>query len=539
MSIIARFPLPVMRTKQGLVLEAIERQFESGVNTILLESPVGAGKSAIAMTAAEHYGSSHILTTQKALQDQYFSDFKGKIVTMKGRNSYPCTHTKFSNGVPHVGKYVDILEGNCNHNGYGSCAEGPCTIAFTMDAYAREVANCNKVDDRGCPYVVAAGVAASSQHVIHNIHSFYYQTNFASKFEQRDLMIVDECHDLDSTIREVCERTFTFYEDVSHISFDKMTVHELYSFFTVYLLRFATKVGEEYFPINGQEENVEKIQSLLGALQHNFRDDNFVAHMVTSKRGHSVLVLRVLDVGETVNKGVLEYGSKRLLMSGTIFNKEFYCDLNGLDPQEVSFIRSTSDFPVPNRPVIYSHSLGVNCQRATWYKNDGLGKIIRSLKVFLDRHPNEKGVIHVGSYEEAGVLKEALRSLNRVMSHTPDDYNEALNAFYRSEIPNLVFISPRSQQGVDMIGDRARFQIITKVPYLNVGDKVIQKLKERNKLWYQLKTLTVFGQQLGRIVRSPTDYGVTYLLDARFPNFLRGMWQYIPEWQREAIRFIK
>ena len=83
--------MPSARNGQKAVLKEIDKVFRSGKKLIILEGPVGCGKSAIAMTLAKAFGSAHIITPLKSLQNQYFSDFGNDIVLMKGRSSYPCT----------------------------------------------------------------------------------------------------------------------------------------------------------------------------------------------------------------------------------------------------------------------------------------------------------------------------------------------------------------------------------------------------------------------------------------------------------------
>ena len=77
------------RPGQVIVIEAIAKAFETK-NTVIFEGPVGSGKSAIAMTLAKYYGTSHILTPRKSLQDQYYNDFSKDVCVMKGKGGYPC-----------------------------------------------------------------------------------------------------------------------------------------------------------------------------------------------------------------------------------------------------------------------------------------------------------------------------------------------------------------------------------------------------------------------------------------------------------------
>jgi Rad3-related DNA helicase len=98
-----------------------------------------------------------------------------------------------------------------------------------------------------------------------------------------------------------------------------------------------------------------------------------------------------------------------------------------------------------------------------------------------------------------------------------------------------VFISPVCQQGVDFKGDRARFQIVTRIPYLNTSDEFVSHKVENDFAWYNYKALVVFGQQIGRVNRAEDDYGATFLLDERFNRFISKNSTKLPKWLRDAI----
>ncbi|GAH65791.1 unnamed protein product, partial [marine sediment metagenome] len=106
-----------------------------------------------------------------------------------------------------------------------------------------------------------------------------------------------------------------------------------------------------------------------------------------------------------------------------------------------------------------------------------------------------------------------------------------------SEAP-LVLVSPSFGRGVDLFGDRARFQIICKIPFPDLGDKQTSKRRWSGKSgerWYLLETVRAIVQMAGRIVRSADDYGVTYILDSRFERFFKQMHKDFPPWFTEAI----
>jgi ATP-dependent DNA helicase DinG len=77
------FPLPEARSSQVKVLEEIEKAYSSGYKFVILEGPVGSGKSAIAISVARYFGNSHLITPKKSLQNQYYGDFSEHIVLMR------------------------------------------------------------------------------------------------------------------------------------------------------------------------------------------------------------------------------------------------------------------------------------------------------------------------------------------------------------------------------------------------------------------------------------------------------------------------
>lgn len=89
--------------------------------------------------------------------------------------------------------------------------------------------------------------------------------------------------------------------------------------------------------------------------------------------------------------------------------------------------------------------------------------------------------------------------------------------------------------GVDFKGDRARFQIVTRVPYLSIGSKFVEDKVEKDFPWYNYQALIVLGQQIGRVNRSEDDYGATFLVDERFNKFISKNSKLLPGWVKEGM----
>jgi Rad3-related DNA helicase len=97
-----------------------------------------------------------------------------------------------------------------------------------------------------------------------------------------------------------------------------------------------------------------------------------------------------------------------------------------------------------------------------------------------------------------------------------------------------VLVSPSLREGVDLPDDFLRFQILTKLPYPDLGDPWTAARRARDPRWYAVETAKALIQAYGRSCRHREDQGVTYVLDAQFARFLQRYRVLLPEWLLEA-----
>lgn len=203
--------------------------------------------------------------------------------------------------------------------------------------------------------------------------------------------------------------------------------------------------------------------------------------------------------------------------------------------ERLGFLHIPSYFPKEHRPIVPFPTADFSLKSAN---DESLALMIRVVDGLLDKHKDEKGIVHAISYKIAKYLLEHSRHRDRLISHSEaGTRGAALQRLIDSESP-LVLISPSFGRGVDLFGDRARFQIICKIPFLDLGDKQTSKRRWSGKAgerWYLLETVRAIVQMAGRIVRSEDDHGTTYILDSRFERFFKQMRKDFPLWFAEAI----
>ena len=202
------------------------------------------------------------------------------------------------------------------------------------------------------------------------------------------------------------------------------------------------------------------------------------------------------------------------MMSATILDKTGFCKLLGLNENDVAFLSLPSPFPKKNRPVLFS---GIGSMSASNIQAS-LPRLGQAVKAILANHNTDKGIIHCHTFRIAKYLYNFLND-NRVLIHNSQNRNEILEKHKRSKKPTVI-LSPSMTEGVDLPDDTSRFQVICKVPYPYLGDKLVKKKMNKWKWWYSYQTTKALIQASGRSIRSENDSAVTYVLDSDFDRFL-------------------
>ena len=139
---------------------------------------------------------------------------------------------------------------------------------------------------------------------------------------------------------------------------------------------------------------------------------------------------------------------------------------------------------------------------------------------------DENGIIHTPSFSLAWEIKKRSKyGNNMVIPKNPLDVKNYMNK-------GKIIVGPNFYEGVDFKDDNARWQIITKIPYMELTNPYIKYRLENDKHWYTNETLKRLEQTIGRIVRNENDWGVTYIFDKQFERFIN----LFPRFIKNAIK---
>lgn len=460
------------RNSQITLINKINWAIGEGYKNIILEAGTGTGKSAIATTLANMYEDSYILTMTKQLQEQYLDDFDDMLVEIKGKGNYPCNYK-------------------------GSC-----------DFCIKDEYNLRKCDD--CSFKIAFKRAMDAENVITNYDFLYYMGVANPLLDSRELLILDEAHNLErkmlmlsshSLNREYISTKFgiDIFESLMNnsISFNSLKRNSQH---WIELCDSLVNVCKERIrEIEG--EHKKDVQVTLDEFENDpskFSSPDYIEkqRLETDMKSFSTISLGLttddliidlpnrdeilegkMDISAEFKpfsvsddtQNLLKLGNIRIFLTGTLGNMEKFCQWNNIDVDETYYIYEKSPFDVSKRPIYpeFVDSMSGKTRGIPNWKN---GRAIKKIKELLDRHKNEKGVIHTSSNEQAFWIIENLKDYPLVFVGG-EDRNIVLKEFTESS-ENIVLIGASIKDGVDFKGDLCRFQIIFKVPYPQLNEQV-------------------------------------------------------------------
>ena len=549
------------------MLAEIESAIKSGYRQIFLEAPTGFGKTPVAIAMAQYLGSSHICTATKDLQTQYRRDFPF-VVEVKGRGNFACI-VKEDMGLDESCDYGPCVKDDaydCVYKtrlmDYKVEGEGTQHELIKLDPFAerkyvdkmRSKSKILELEWRPCHYFHQKWIGARSSHTVYNYRYFLSDVFYAGTAQKRSLLVLDEAHQLESEVGDF--KSFTIRKNM--LPFLKMQMPDKNVDDVETWIGFCIEMKEKLFEFvevaerimerSNQKEMTEPFteKNLIDALERETSLAAVIDDMKSNKKNWIVsgvqrdsanqlarVTLTPLDISGYFDS-ILDKGSVSLFMSATILSKDYLCKTAGLDSDKVKFIRvEESDFPVKNRPI---HAMNVAWLSAKTM-SESMPKIAKAVDNIMSIHKNEKGIIHTTSYSQLQYIKDNIGKENAgrlIETGSSLDRSEVLEKHYSNKKPT-VLISPSLHLGVDLKDDLSRFQVIVKVPYPDLTDKRIAKMKERDQKWYTWNTVLRLVQAYGRSVRSKDDYATTYILDSSISFLLKSAQDLVPKWFTEAI----
>jgi ATP-dependent DNA helicase DinG len=519
------------RPEQARLLTALEDALAEAEDdpraprVLVVEAPPGVGKSHVAMTLARWSGDAYLLTSQKLLQDQYEAEFGADLALVKGRDNYPCERDPA--GVP-------TSRGMCRR------PRGPVC---------------------GCPYVRAKQTALNAPIFCTNTAYFATLRHWhAEQLRRRRLLIVDEAHNLEGQLVGVFTARLSHDEMrawfgaplprlpsaddyrpllARHVERLDATLADVRR--QLDALRPPEEDAQAFLamPLTREEQDLVEQRDLLeGALARltwflDSGDREWIVRYPEHPGAELALVpLTVSSMARELFEGCAEV---TVLSSAYLGHRSVLAECFGLEERQVRAFATGSPFALEQRPIVY-RPVGALSQATRARLEPAL---FAEVATILAAHPKDKGLVHVASYEAGRRLVHHLTTQaphqgRRLLWIASADGKTAALRLHRASPLPTVLVSPSLREGVDLPDDFLRFQVLTKLPFPDLGDPWTAARRTRDPRWYAVETAKALVQAYGRSCRHAGDHGVTYVLDEQFERFVQRYRVLMPEWFLDA-----
>lgn len=516
--------------QREMLVEAATALYIEDVDNVIMEGPTGIGKSAINYVLGLISGSAFYTTPQKSLRNQLADDraLEDGMHALRGRADYTCGETGSTCDDCEINRRDDLScknQASCTYwNNKMRAIHSP--IAATTFAYLIVDNYLPPIDDQGDRI----------------------------SFEDRDLVIVDEGHTLESQVASMFAGTTIspwsvppeVYQDSDRVIEHLQRRHrdlnrwEQVSELVDDIAERARQFVERWDGHEGKSELVEDCESFLrkhewirGEVQDGRQwvvDVGEVDHPEYGPETPS-LELKPVKVDSFLQNFVWSRGRKTVLSTATMpyRNKpDEWTDRLGLKG-ETRVIRRPMPFPTERRPI---HTDTIIDSFSGGGDDENWEEIVDQVRELSERHDG-RGLIHTASYNRAERLSQWLPEI--VMADEQGvDSDEMVDRWQNSDYQ--VLASPAMSEGVDLKHDLAHWQVLLKVPYPNshADARVDYLLNEDSDWeWYFQETGLKLWQSYGRAMRAADDWQDYYVLDGSFTDVVSRTDP--PNWIMEAV----
>jgi len=570
----SNFPHQNYRTGQLEAIKEIAAAFSDDYKYVVLDAPTGSGKSAINTAFARAAQNCYYTTPQNSLIDQIADDdVLGKYYEeLKGKTHYKCQFNECS--LDESGEhYVDRCYRNENNSGEisdGNPSESKicCDTSFVhqflnpspQSRFGQKEIEGYLWSENTCEYPRRVYKSLRSDMMLTNIFLFIV----APYIERRELCIIDESHNIENTLFElvdtaITENTVPFFYEVSdriptedaQECIDYLAGDEFESVCKIKMNEYKNQIenlrnkdpelrtDQQNKRLKRLDNYVEQIESLQDKVSRidNLDEDVALEEKYNEEGEFCGVILKPIYCSDFFERNIAPKASHFLLSSATFSNAKKVLELLGVDRSDVKKVSIQSNFPVENRPVEFKDV--TNLKHDLVEDGDMRDMSASILSIMMD-HKQHKGIVHCGSYDRQSEIHQCLQEMlgagcERLMTHDSHDADEKLDMFKKSS-GNKVLLSVAKEEGIDLSGDEARFNVLVKTPNpFSEDPRVKYRIEENSEWeWFFSQTASSTAQAYGRTTRSKTDWSKFYILDSHFKSFYDRQKHLLPDWFIQA-----
>jgi hypothetical protein len=369
----------------------------------------------------------------------------------------------------------------CNETPEWSCAERKAEIGACCKS-----PNGNAYSNGACPYLRDLRLCRTAPKVVATYHSA-----LVHKLVDRDIVVLDEGHNAVPLLRSLSEVVLWRHD-----------------------YGWRGRMEEP-------EDVVRWLSDDLPTSDHDERTDQLWRALTSPRPTHMLdlsprewrgqvrdcIAMVPLDVRSKV--GLFLRSPRIVLMSATIGPLDIAA--LGLDRRRVTYVDIPSPIPPAQRPIEYVPVADMRFAGRTAATQEMARWIVEE---YLPAWVGHRGLIHA-TYAVAEALMAAVGGNSRLVFHDRGNKQAVLSDFLQVRPGDeRVLVGSGMEEGLDLAGALARFQLITAVPRASVADPAVAWMAEHHPAQYEWDTIRKLVQASGRVARGPEDWGVTTIADA-------------------------
>jgi len=209
---------------------------------------------------------------------------------------------------------------------------------------------------------------------------------------------------------------------------------------------------------------------------------------------------------------------KVVIVSATLRPKTMY--LSGMSKDSFDFHEYPSEFDPTRNPFYYVPTARMDS------KSDNFTAMLRMFDQIASRRRDRSGLVHTISYDRQRQFEEYSRHRDNFMLNKRGEAAGEIVEQFREATRGTVFVTPSVSTGYDFPGKMAEWQFITKIPF-PPPSKVMKARTEEDSAYPMYLTIQQIVQMCGRLMRSKSDQGETFIGDMHMDWF----W---PKWKHLA-----
>jgi Rad3-related DNA helicase len=554
----------------SLILDAINK----GKTDIFVQAPTGTGKSLIALELAKEFSQDEtgtgtfILTSDRLLQQQYEDDCSGKfsqrhsdVVNISGIDNYNCSvnGNKFSLGwCKSMGmsnsKALAKLPcaATCEYLQRWSRAKNSKTTVFNYSYYLIQMNYVLRKLGAHAPFGARDLVICDEAHSLPDIIESHFACSVDMSWVTKIKEICDSLRedevwieflgvkwgDLAKSISSLFKLKYADLENhlagLSNLLIVCSAIQQRIAD-SKQTLRFKYKLAEsegdnmEEFmnSVNAQNQKIPTSVKEFMSFADEFKDymckmEDYVE--IINAQGLDNMVIEGTANGRKYHNLCDErlfenhfkpFSKVRIYLSATLQPENMikrFC----LDPETTEVITLNSGWNPQHSPVILR-----NIANFKWANiQNAIDDAVIEVEGIMSRHQNERGIIHTTSYDITRAIVDRVSQSHRLHTYSNTADKIKLLGSIQDLPQDAIIIGPSLTQGVDLHDDLARFNVIVKLSYPNIGSSLWRKRFQKKRWIYWADAANTLEQAAGRATRHRKDRSTTYILDSRANKFI-------------------